>query len=312
VTRLLRALVVVGGDARRGRAARGAATGVHATRDATCMATPIRARVAVTRARREIGLICSRSKHVHVLGRDERERRARRTFSPSDQSISRGLRDGKPPMGASGKLSGCCQPGKPCIHHGGLKSQTLSADVKPEAAAGSGRTGRVVLMDPSRIPAANPLFDPTENAKYGVDATAALKNVDIDELQAAADAATAREDAAFEALVLEKEQSGRIARGASFLTAKFALQSDPRFKAAKRRAEALYKAFVSRRRREEEEARAVAVAAAAARDAAAAEEEEAPEEIPCEYDATFTDDDEEEAPDAKRPRVDDEADGGPE
>ena len=100
-------------------------------------------------------------------------------------------------MGASGKLSGCCQPGKPCIHHGGLKSQTLSADVKPEAAAGSGRTGRVVLMDPSRTPAANPLFDPTENAKYGVDATAALKNVDIDELQAAADAATAREDAAF-------------------------------------------------------------------------------------------------------------------
>ena len=96
-------------------------------------------------------------------------------------------------------------------------------------------------------------------------------------------------------------------------TAEFALQSDPRFKAAKRRAEALYKAFVSRRRREEEEeARAVAVAAAAARDAAAAEEEEAPEEIPCEYDATFTDDDEEEAPDAKRPRVDDEADGGPE
>ena len=62
--------------------------------------------------------------------------------------------------------------------------------------------------------------------------------MDIDELQAAADAATAREDAAFEALVLEKEQSGRIARGASFLTAKFALQSDPRFKAAKRRAEA--------------------------------------------------------------------------
>jgi hypothetical protein len=77
VTRLLRALVVVGGDARRGRAARGAATGVHATRDATCMATPIRARVAVTRARREIGLICSRSKHVHVLGRDERERERR-------------------------------------------------------------------------------------------------------------------------------------------------------------------------------------------------------------------------------------------
>jgi len=213
-------------------------------------------------------------------------------------------------MGASGKLSGCCQPGKPCIHHGGLKSQTLSADVKPEAAAGSGRTGRVVLMDPSRTPAANPLFDPTENAKYGVDATAALKNVDIDELQAAADAATAREDAAFEALVVEKEQSGRIARGASFLTAKFALQSDPRFKAAKRRAEALYKAFVARRRREEEEeARAAAVAVAAA---SAAEEEEAPEEIPCEYDATFTDDDEEEAPDAKRPRVDDEADSGPE
>ena len=110
--------------------------------------------------------------------------------------------------------------------------------------------------------------------------------------------------------MLEKEQSGRIARGASFLTAKFALQSDPRFKAAKRRAEALYKAFVARRRREEEEeARAAAAAVAAA---SAAEEEEAPEEIPCEYDATFTDVDEEEAPDAKRPRVDDEADSGPE
>jgi hypothetical protein len=209
------------------------------------------------------------------------------------------------------------------------------------------------------MPAANPLFDPAENAKYGVDATAALKNVDIDELQAAADAATAREDAAFEALVVEKEQSGRIARGASFLTAKFALQSDARFKAAKRRADALYKAFVARRRREEEEeeearAAGAAAAAAAAREAEAEEEAEEdrqfarvveaaalavgiihrssdqmvlaakkrraareeeielatalfePEEIPCEYDATFTDDedDDDDAPDAKRPRVD--------
>jgi hypothetical protein len=54
----------------------------------------------------------------------------------------------------------------------------------------------------------------------------------------------AKEDNDFHALVEEKREAGRLKKGAGFLVAKFALQSDPRFKAIKKRAEELYKSFL--------------------------------------------------------------------
>ena len=73
-----------------------------------------------------------------------------------------------------------------------------------------------------------------------------MAKVDLSALQDAADAARGRADDDFAALVAEKLESGRLAKGAKFLVAKFALQSDPRFKAAKKRAEELYKSIIQR------------------------------------------------------------------
>lgn len=73
-----------------------------------------------------------------------------------------------------------------------------------------------------------------------------LAKVDMGALQDAADQARTKEDKDFAALVQEKRDAGKLAEGAKFLVATFALQSDPRFKAVKKRAEELYKAILRR------------------------------------------------------------------
>lgn len=179
--------------------------------------------------------------------------------------------------------------------------------------------GRVVLMDPSRMPAENPLYrlgrlpDTSQNPRcpnslqrrrhertghsrwmrwrgatrrctfmthaagtliransqccvlsrgycadltLGAVANAGFKSaerllagVDMGALQEAADQARTKEDDDFATLIEEKRAAGRLAKGAKFLVAKFALQSDPRFKAVKKRAEELYKSILAREKK---------------------------------------------------------------
>ena len=103
----------------------------------------------------------------------------------------------------------------------------------------------MVLMDPSRMPAENPLYSDVANAGFK-SADKMLAKVDMGALQDQANEARMKEDENFADLVREKREAGRLAKGAKFLVAKFALQSDERFKKVKKRAEELYKAILRR------------------------------------------------------------------
>ena len=143
-----------------------------------------------------------------------------------------------------GQSRTCCTPDKPCINHR-LNKKVVDDEEKPKP------TGRVVLMDPSRMPLENPLHDAGRNARY-TDSNAALQKVDLMALAMQNADKQADEDADFEALVREKIEQGKVKRGGSWMVAKFQLEKDKRFKVVKRRAEQLYKDITRKMTNEEE------------------------------------------------------------
>ena len=145
----------------------------------------------------------------------------------------------------NGQSRTCCTPDKPCINHR-LNKKVVDVEEKPKPA------GRVVLVDPSRTPAENPLHDAARNARY-TDSNAALQKVDLMALAMQNADGQVDDDAEFEALIREKIEQGKIKRGGSFMVAKFQLEKDKRYKAVKRRAEQMYKDITRRITRAEEE-----------------------------------------------------------